>query len=92
LSDNTENINLLQTFLKENEADINLFHALDLISKELKSLESSVLFYKRRIDLLQAWQSRMAEPARTIVCDILANGHTLPEDLFPERYVKGAPL
>jgi hypothetical protein len=34
-------------------------------------------FYKRRADALQQWQHKMRDPERTIVCDILANGHTL---------------
>lgn len=34
-------------------------------------------FYKRRCDALQAWQSRMRDPERIVVCDILANGFTL---------------
>ncbi len=34
-------------------------------------------FYKRRADALQKWQNKMRDPERTIVCDILANGHTL---------------
>lgn len=38
---------------------------------------SSRDFYKRRADALQEWQSKMRDPERTIVCDILANGHTL---------------
>lgn len=46
---------------------------------ELESLRSSLEFYKKRCDLLQQWQSKMRDPERTIVCDILANGQTLPE-------------
>lgn len=34
-------------------------------------------FYRKRIDALQEWQSKMRDPERTIVCDILANGCTL---------------
>ena len=36
-------------------------------------------FYRRRCDLLQEWQGRMRDPERTLVCDILANGQTLPD-------------
>ena len=39
--------------------------------------EQSLAFYKRRCDALQQWQSKMRDPERTIVCDILANGCTL---------------
>jgi hypothetical protein len=48
----------------------------DLI-QERDDARSSRDFYKRRADALQKWQSKMREPERTIVCDILANGHTL---------------
>lgn len=46
-------------------------------------------FYRKRCDLLQEWQSRMRDPERTIVCDILANGQTLP-DPDGARYGRGA--
>ena len=36
-------------------------------------------FYRRRAELLQREQSRMRDPERTIVCDILANGTLLPD-------------
>ena len=48
----------------------------DLI-QERDDARSSRDFYKRRADSLQEWQSKMRDPERTIVCDILANGHTL---------------
>jgi hypothetical protein len=48
----------------------------DLI-QERDDARSSRDFYKRRADALQEWQSKMRDPERTIVCDILANGHTL---------------
>jgi hypothetical protein len=47
---------------------------------------SSRDFYKRRCDLLQWWQSKMRDPERTIVCDILANGQTLPPEHAGDRY------
>lgn len=37
-------------------------------------------WYKQRCDLLQQWQSKMRDPERMIVCDILANGQTLPDE------------
>jgi len=48
----------------------------DLI-QERDDARKSRDFYKRRADALQEWQSKMRDPERTIVCDILANGHTL---------------
>jgi hypothetical protein len=40
-------------------------------------VKDSLDFYKRRVESLQQWQSKMRDPERTVVCDILANGHTL---------------
>ena len=34
-------------------------------------------FYERRVNALQKWQSKMRDPERIIVCDIIANGCTL---------------
>jgi len=48
----------------------------DLIQERDDALKSRE-FYKRRCDALQKWQSKMRDPERTIVCDILANGRTL---------------
>lgn len=48
--------------------------------------EFSLAFYKRRCDALQQWQSRMRDPERTVVCDILANGCTLPPANAGHRY------
>lgn len=44
----------------------------------------SAQFYRRRVEALQSWQSKMRDPERTIVCDILANGHAL--DPAGDRY------
>ena len=49
--------------------------------KALHSLD----FYRRRINALQEWQSKMRDPERTIVCDIIANGHTL--EPAGDRYI-----
>jgi len=58
----------------------NLEHTLAALT-QLEAMvgeqESSLAFYKRRCDALQQWQSKMRDPERTVVCDILANGHTL---------------
>jgi hypothetical protein len=47
------------------------------LEKQLNAALNSLDFYRRRADALQQWQSKMRDPERTIVCDILANGHTL---------------
>lgn len=47
--------------------------------KIMRKLEISLQFYKSRCELLQHQQSRMRDPERTIVCDILANGELLPD-------------
>jgi len=48
-----------------------------MLQKQLDDALRSLDFYKRRCDALQNWQSKMRDPERTIVCDILANGCTL---------------
>ena len=47
------------------------------LQKKLEEALGSLDFYRRRVEALQQWQSKMRDPERTIVCDILANGHTL---------------
>jgi hypothetical protein len=47
-------------------------------------------FYKRRMEALQQWQSKMRDPERTIVCDILANGCTL--EPAGNRYTRSQPV
>jgi hypothetical protein len=49
-------------------------------------LEHEARFYRRRCDALQQWQSRMRDPERTVVCDILANGFTMPPEHAGDRY------
>lgn len=49
------------------------------VAEKVNKIESCRDWYKRRIDLLQEWQSKMRDPERTIVCDIIANGLTMPE-------------
>ena len=54
--------------------------------KEIEDLRSSLYFYRRRCEALQSWQSKMRDPERTIVCDILANGKTLDAAFAGDRY------
>lgn len=65
-----------------------LGHAGDTLAalEELKELRNTAAFYKRRCDALQAWQSSMRDPERTVVCDILANGFTLDQPFAGDRY------
>lgn len=54
--------------------------------KSLEAAQESADFYKRRVDLLQHWQSKMRDPERTIACDIIANGQTLAPEHAGDRY------
>lgn len=47
------------------------------LEEQLAQARQSAEFYKRRCELLQAWQSTMRDPERTLVCDVLANGQLL---------------
>lgn len=60
--------------------------ALNECLAEIERLKDEAAFYKRRCGALQAWQSRMRDPERTVVCDILANGFTLPPANAGDRY------
>lgn len=67
---------------------------VEALSKELTAANNSTAWHKRRTSLLQSLQSTMQEPERTIVCDVLANGHLLQgPDGQPDkqRYVVPAP-
>lgn len=58
--------------------------------REFRRIEQEAAFYRRRCEALQQWQSRMRDPERTVVCDILANGFTLDPPIPFDRYkVKG---
>lgn len=48
------------------------------LEAEIQGLREGERFYRKRCDELQAIQSRMRDPERQMVCDILANG--LPRD------------
>jgi hypothetical protein len=63
----------------------------DLAKRELRELRHALAFYKRRCDLLQIWQSAMRDPERTLVCDVLANGQTLPPSHANGRYGSMTP-
>jgi hypothetical protein len=48
--------------------------AVGLLNAQIKDLKSSLDFYKRRCNAIQKIQSRMRDPERQAVCEILANG------------------
>jgi hypothetical protein len=66
-------------FTEDQQRDARLAAAdrIEQLEAELKDTIRSRDWYKGRVDLLQANQSRMRDPERTIVCDILANGFLL---------------
>ena len=47
------------------------------LEEQLGDALNSFVFYRRRVEALQQWQSKMRDPERTIVCDIIANGCAL---------------
>jgi hypothetical protein len=47
--------------------------------REIERLLRAVDFRDRRLGMLQGYQSRMRDPERTLVCDILANAQLLPD-------------
>lgn len=49
------------------------------VINSINKLKFSLDWYKNRVNKLQELQSKMRDPERTIVCDILANGHLLNE-------------
>lgn len=51
--------------------------SLQDLQEQLHEAQTSLAFYKSRCEQLQKAQNRMRDPERTVVCDILANGHLL---------------
>ena len=66
--------------------DLHALTYAEPLLEEIGELRSSVEFYKCRCEELQRWQSSMRDPERTVVCDILANGQTLPASHAGSRY------
>ena len=50
----------------------------DLLAEKSAS-ERSLEWYRLRVEMLAREQSRMRDPERTLLCDILANGQLLPD-------------
>ena len=59
--------------------------AIEMIER-LEAAESSVAWHQRRWMALQMHQTKMREPERTIVCDILANGELMHPTVAGDRY------
>lgn len=55
--------------------------------KRLELAESSVAWHRRRWMALQMHQTKMRDPERTMVCDILANGELMHPTVAGDRYV-----
>jgi len=52
----------------------------------LELAESSVAWHRRRWMALQMHQTKMRDPERTMVCDILANGELMHPTVAGDRY------
>ncbi len=71
---------------RELQALRNMGNEAEAAAQEIESLRHEASFYRRRCEALQAWQSGMRDPERAVVCDILANGHTLAPAYAGDRY------
>ena len=85
-----ENLNaLVRDLLRERD---ELRAQVEALSKDLSDAKDSAAWHARRTSLLQSLQSTMQEPERTIVCDVLANGHLLQgPDGNPDQQRYAAP-
>ena len=80
------NINELRAAVKSiGIMAVSTQEVLELLDR-LEEAEASAAWYERRCSALQEQQSKMRDPERTIVCDILANGAVLPPDYAGDRY------
>ena len=59
--------------------------AVEMIER-LELAESAVAWHRRRWMALQTHQTKMREPERTMVCDILANGELMHPTVSGDRY------
>ena len=59
--------------------------AVEMIER-LELAESSVAWHRRRWMALQMHQTKMREPERTMVCDIIANGELMHPTVAGDRY------
>ena len=63
-----------------------LMAKLEAAEKERDELRASVEWHQRRWMALQMHQTKMREPERTMVCDILANGELMHPTVAGDRY------
>ena len=56
------------------------------VVERLELAESSIAWHRRRWMALQMHQTKMREPERTMVCDILANGELMHPTVAGDRY------
>jgi hypothetical protein len=79
--DITEDISLVEGWIKKIQPLVN--KRMELTTKilsrpdplvEIADLKQSLDFYKTRCNLIQKYQSKMRDPERKVICDILANG------------------
>ena len=56
------------------------------ILDRLEAAETAVAWHRRRWMALQMHQTKMREPERTMVCDILANGELMHPTVAGDRY------
>lgn len=66
---------LVELHESQNEVIANLTLRLTTAGKQVDQAQDLAEFYKRRCDALQREQSKMRDPERKVVCDILANGY-----------------
>lgn len=78
-------LDFIAKMTKDNDSQ-DFRDASALLSKDVRRLRDDSDFYKQRCHLLHLWQSRMRDPERTLVCDILANGQALPAEFDSGRY------
>ena len=64
---------------------ISMQEVLELLDR-LELAESSVAWHRRRWMALQMHQTKMREPERTMICDILANGELMHPTVAGDRY------
>ncbi len=67
------------------EIGIAIDAAIEMIER-LELAESSVAWHRRRWMALQMHQTKMREPERTMVCDIIANGELMHPTVAGDRY------
>ena len=56
------------------------------VVERLELAESAVAWHRRRWMALQMHQTKMREPERTMVCDIIANGELMHPTIAGDRY------